>query len=199
MTKARPRNRPAWHMVAGRIARFLGIHFYDLYYGEKDLLKPPEPVIPSLPTEVRLATVEDLDSIIYRIGEETRREFDHNTVIGSVCYVAFHEDTVSGYIWVNRQIIDLVGMYVAKLPARHAFTHNAFVFPEYRGKRIYQYLRQTVCREMQKSDCLSIACLVDKANARPIRALKCEGIRFYNSPVLKLPFIKPIHFCRALA
>ena len=193
------KNRPAYQVIAGRIARFFGIHFFDLYYGEKLLTSPIDPVVPSLPTRVRLATAEDLNRIICRIGGEIQREFDHNSAISSTCYVALHEDTVSGYIWVNRQLIDLVGMYVAKLPARHSFSHNAFIFPEYRCKKIYQYLRHAVCSEMYKSGCLSIACLVDKANTRSIEVLKNEGIEFHNAAVLKLPGIKPVHFCRALA
>ncbi len=192
-------SRPAWHVLAGRVARFFGIHFYDLYYCERALSSSVEPVVPSLPTRVRLATTEDLNRIICRIGGEIRRKFDHNAAIDSVCYVACHEDTITGYIWVNRQIIDLVGIYVAKLPARHSFSHDAFVFPEYRCKNIYQYLRHVVCSEMYESGCVSIACFVDKANIQPIKILKRQGMEFHNAPVLKLPFINPIHFCRVLA
>jgi hypothetical protein len=193
------RNRPSWQVVAGRISKFFGIQFYDLYYGEKVLLPPLEPVVPSLPTEVRLATPEDLNKIINRIGGETKREFDHNIAIDSTCHAAFHRGTITGYLWVNRQVIDLKGMYVAKLPARHSFSHHAFVFPEYRSKKIYQYLRHAVCSEMYNSGCLSIACFVDKANTQPIKVLKHEGIEFHNAAVLKLPGIKPVLFCRALA
>jgi len=193
------KSRPAWHVLAGRVARFFGIHFYDLYYCERALSSSVEPVVPSVPTRVRLATTEDLNRIICRIGGETCRKFDHNAAIDSICYVALHEDTVTGYIWVNRQIIDLVGMYVVKLPARHSFCHNAFVFPEYRRKKIYQYLRHAVCSEMYASGCVSIACFVDKANTQPIKVLKRQGMKFHNAPVLKLPFVNPIHFCRVLA
>ena len=193
------KKRPAWQVVASRIARFFGVRFYDLYYGERKLLPLLEPVIPSPPTEVREATDEDLNAIIRRIGGKAQKEFDHNIAIDSTCYVALHEDTIMGYIWVNQQIIDLVGMYLTKLPARHSFSHNAFIFPEYRRKKIYQYLRHTVCSEMYESGCLSIACLVDKANTWTIEALKHEGIKFHNAAVLKLPGLKPILLCRAIA
>jgi len=145
-----------------------------------------------------LATIEDLDGIARRTGGETRKAFDHNIGMGSRCFVAFHKGTVTGYLWVNRQIVELVGMHVAKLPTGHSFSHSAFVFPEYRSKKIYQYLRYVVCTEMYESGCLAIACLVDKANTRSIDVLKKEGHDFRHAGVLKLPGNKFILLCRAL-
>jgi len=191
------RKRPAWQSFAGRFGRLFGIQFYDLYYCEKPLSQPFEPVIPSLPIQVRLATNKDLSRIINRLGEDTRKVFDYNTSIDSSCYVAVHGDMITGYIWANRQFIDMVGMQVAKLPAGHSFSHNAYVFPEYRHKQIYRYLRQVICSEMYKSGFLSIACFVDKANTGPLKVFEREGMKFHNAPVLKLPLIRPIHFCRA--
>ena len=192
------RNRSAWQVVAGRIARFFGIHIYDLYYGEKGLLSPLEPVVPSPPTEVRLATPEDLNRIICSIGGTTRRKFDHNIAVYS-CHAAFHEGTITGYLWVNRQVIDMKGMYVAKLPPKSSLVRNVFVLPEHRRKRIFRYLFRAVCNEMHKAGFLSITCLIDKANSQSVEAFKNEGFEFHNAAVLKLPRIKPILFCRALA
>jgi len=198
MTNTSPRNRPAYQSVAGRIARVFGVQFYDLCYGQRDLSPPSESVVPTISIEVRRATTEELDRIVRRIGGGARGGFDHNIAINSTCYIAIHEGTVTGFLWVNRQVADLVGMHVAKLPAGHSFSHNAFIFPEYRGNKIYQYLRQAVCNELYESGCVSIACFVDKANTQPINVLKREGMEFHNAPVLKIPFINPIHFCRVL-
>ena len=191
--------RSVWQVVAGRIARVFGIRFYDMYYGHRNLFPPVAPVSPSVPYEVRLANSTDLDKIVSLIGGKTRKDFNHNIAIRSSCYIAIHDVSVAGYLWVNQRIVDLAGMYLAKLPPRHAFSHNAFVFPEYRGKKIYQQLRAAVCSEMYKSGCVSVACLVDKANIRSIHVLRQEGIEFHGAGILKLPGIKPILFCRALA
>lgn len=192
------KNRPAFHVVAGQVARFFGIHFYDLYYGQKNLLSCSEPVVPLLQTQVRMATPEDLSTIICRIGGEVQKDFDHNITINSACYVAVHDGVIAGYLWVNRQIIDLIGMYLAGLPPKNSFMHNVFVFPEHRRKRIFQFLFCAVCHELQKAGFLSIACLVDKANKSSVEALKCVGLELHNAIVLKLPGVKPVLFCRAL-
>jgi ribosomal protein S18 acetylase RimI-like enzyme len=163
------------------------------------LLSLSEPVIPLCQAQVRIATPEDLNSIISRIGGETQKAFNHNAAIGSTCYVAVHEGVIAGYLWVNRQIIDLIGMHLAGLPPRNSFMHNVFVFPEHRRKRIFQFLFCAVCHEMQKAEFLSIACLVDKANKPSVEAFKGVGIQLHNAIVIKLPWAKPVLLCRALA
>ncbi len=191
--------RPAFQVVIGQIARFFGIHVYELYYCQKDLLSPFEPVIPLLQAQVRIATSADLNSITCRGDGEIQKAFDHNVAIGSACYVAVHEGTIAGYIWLNRRVVDLTGMYLAPLPSKNSFLHNAFIFPEHRRKRIFQFLFHAVAHEMQKAEFLSIACFVDKANRPSVEALKCTGVRFHNAVVLKLPGVKPVLFCRAFA
>ncbi len=190
-------NRPIYQVVAGRIARCFGIHFYDLYYGEKDLKSLSEPVAPLLQTHVRMATPKDLNEIICRTGGEIQKQFDHNLAINSTCYVAVYHDMVTGYLWVNRQIIDLIGMYVAELAHRNSYVHSVFVFSEHRRKRIFQFLFDATCHELQKAGYLSITCLVDKANRPSVKAFKHAGIKFHNAAILKLPGIKPVFYCRA--
>jgi len=185
-------NRPAFQVAAGRLARFFGIHFYDLYFGKKELLSPPEPVVPLLQIQVRIATAEDLDRIIYRIGGGIQKEFDHNISISSTCYVAVHEGNISGYLWLNQHIINLVGMQVTRLPPLSSFMHGVFVFPEHRRKKIFQLLFLRACQDMQRTGFVSITCLVDRANKQSVEAFKHMGIGFQNAPILKLPGIKPL-------
>lgn len=199
MEMASPKNKPAVQVVAGRIARFFGIRFYDLYYGEKNLLSPPKSAVPSLPSEVRLATPGDLDRIICQVAGDTCTVFDHNNAIDSRCYVAFHEGAIAGYLWVNENVIDLLGMHIADLPPKSSFVHSLMVFPEHRRKGMFQYLFGAACKEMYTAGFHRVTCLVDKANRPAVEAFKHEGMEFHNAPVLKIAGIKPVCFCRALA
>ena len=193
------KNRPAWHRPAGRIARIFGIYYYDLYYGEKNLVSLLETEIPNSHTMVRQATPQDLDTIFHRSGAAKRAQLEHNLDIGSTCYAAIHQNTIAGYLWVNHQVLDLVGMHLAELAPKISLMHSVFVFPENRRKRIFQFLFRSVCKELFGAGILSITCFVDKANSWPIEAFNREGFRFHNASVLKLPLIKPVVFCRALA
>jgi len=186
-------------MVAGRLARLLGIRFYDMYLARRDLSPSAETSARPGPCEVRLATEEDLTTIVSLFGGEIREHLGHYRSIGSTCYVAGREGRIAGYLWVNHRIVELKGMYLAKLPAGHAFTHAAFVSPEFRGRGIYQHLRISVCNELYKSGFSVVACLIDKANHGSIKVLEQENMTFYAAAILKFPVIRPILFCRALA
>jgi len=192
-------NRPVWQMVAGRLARIFGIRFYDMYLARRDLSPSAKPSLQPGPCEVRLATDRDLETIASLLGGEIRDHFDQYISIASSCYVADQGGKIAGCLWVNHHVVELQGMRLAKVPARHAFTHGALVLPEFRGQGIYRYLRDAVCGELHRSGFVSVACLVDKANHRSIRVLRQEGMEFYSANILKLPAVGPILFCRVLA
>jgi hypothetical protein len=192
-------SRPVWQTIAGRLARIFGIRFYDMYLAHRNLSPSAEPSARPRPCEVRLATDQDLETIASLLGGETRDDFDRYKSIGSRCYVADQDSKIAGCLWVNHHVVELKGMRLAKVPAGHTFTHGAFVLPEFRGQRMYRYLRDAVCGELYKSGFGSVACLVDKANHLSIRVLQQEGMEFYSANILKLPVIGPILFCRALA
>ena len=93
----------------------------------------------------------------------------------------------------------MVGMRVATLAGESSFVHSVFVYPEHRRKGVFQLLFRTTCHELQEAGCLTVACLVDKANRQSVEAFKRAGIRFRGAAVLKLPGFKPLFFCRALS
>lgn len=192
-------DRPVWQMVAGRLARLLGIRFYDMYLARRDLSPSAESPARPRACEVRSATGQDLETIVRLLGGDIRDDFDHYLSIGSRCYIADHEGKIAGYLWVNHHCVELKRMYLAKLPAGYSFTHGAFVFPEFRGLKIYRHLRDAVCGELHESGFVSVACLIDKTNHRSIRVLGQEGMEFHNAGILKLPVFRPILFCSALA
>ena len=190
--------RPAWHGFAGRLAGLFGIRFYDMYYAHRALSSSTDS--PDLPiaAQVRLATAKDLDAIVSRQGTSMRAGFTHCQDIGSTCYVGLEGASIAGYLWVNRQVVEMAGMHLARLPPGHAFSHGAYVFPEYRNRKFYQALRATVCNEMRNAGCHFMACLVDKAQAPSIHVLSREGMNFQHAAVLKLPGFRPIVMCNAL-
>ena len=192
-------NRPAWQSVAGRLARILGIRFYNMYLARRELSPFAGTSTQPDSCEVRLATDQNLETIAGLMGREIREDFGYYRSIGSACYVAEHEGEIAGYLWVNHHTVELKRMYLAKLPAGHSFTHGAFVFPEFRDRGIYRHLRYAVCNELQQSGCVAVACLVDKANLPSINVLGQEGMEFYSAAILRFPVIRPILFCRALA
>jgi ribosomal protein S18 acetylase RimI-like enzyme len=178
--------------VLSRLAGFFGIRFYDLYYVEKSLLTEIETVDSSIALIVREATAQDLENIMERLGPKTRKNFHTAGAIGSTCFVALHEGNIAGYTWMNRRYIDLVGHIAAKLPAEGSYSYNSYVFPEYRGKRVFQSMIRLVYLKMQQENRKFTANLVDKDNLPSITARERFGATFQNARFLKLPGFHPL-------
>jgi len=189
-------NRKALHQrIFHRLmweASLIGIHFHYLYYAENSLLGNIEAIEASIPVEIRKATEYDLNDMTKRSNPKSGEYFEHATAIGSTSYVAINQNKVAGYIWVNRRIIDLLGMYIIDLPENGCYTHRAFVYPEYRRKRVFQSLLHSVYRDMKNKGCIFAGALIHKPNIPPIAVHKRLGAKFQNAHILKLPRIKPI-------
>jgi len=184
--------------VLGRMAGFFGVHYFDLYYGEKDLRSGVEAVVSPIDLEIRRADEEDLEYVIGRMGPEIAKNFDHAKSIGSVCYVAVHDSKIAGYSWVNREVVDLVGMCVARLPQEGSYNYNSLVFEEFRGKKVFQNLMGAVYREMREEGCTFTANLVAKLNTPSVAARERFGVKFQGVRFVKFPLLDPISIGRRI-
>ena len=194
MTSSRYQRRPAWQTMAGRLSRMFGAGYYDLFYGKKSLLSLTAPVHAGLALEIRMAEPGDLEEITRRQEGYSSALFDQYTTLGSDCYVAHHGGELQGFLWINRQSMQFLGMKLPQLPLGHCFVHSVFVFPAARRKGVFQFLFRTVCDELSKDGYQSICCLIDRMNFVSIQAFGNEGTRFRLAPILKLPGIRPILF-----
>jgi hypothetical protein len=184
--------KPLLQRVASRLAGFFGIRFYDLYYVEKSLLSEIEAVDSPIELTIREATGQDLETIMDRLGPEIRKNFHNAGALGSTCFIALHQGNITGYTWMNRRYIDLVGHIAAKLPAEGSYSYNSLVFPEYRGKRVFQSMIRLVYLKMKQENRRFTANLVDKDNLPSIAARERFGATFQNARFLKLPGFRPL-------
>jgi ribosomal protein S18 acetylase RimI-like enzyme len=178
--------------ILSRTAGIFGVRYFDLYYGEKDLRAGVETVSSPIDLDVRRAGEKDLDYIIGRLGPEAKRNFDFAKSIGSVPYVAVHDEKIAGYSWCNREMVDLVGMCVARLPREGSYNYNSLVFEEFRGKKVFQSLMGAVYRDMREAGGTFTANLVAKENKASVAARRRFGVRFQGVRFIKLPFADPI-------
>jgi len=184
--------KPALKRILSRTAGLFGVRYFDLFYGEKDLRAGVETVSSPIDLDVRRADEKDLDCIIGRLGPGTRKNFDFAKSIGSVPYVAVHDEKIAGYSWANREVVDLVGMCVARLPKEGSYNYNSLVFEEFRGKKVFQSLMGAVYREMKEAGCAFTANLVAKENQASVAARRRFGVKFQGVRFIKLPFADPI-------
>ncbi|MFC1654446.1 GNAT family N-acetyltransferase [Myxococcota bacterium] len=190
---------PPIKLILARTAGLFGVYYYNLWYGEKDLRAGVEAVASPIDLEVRRAKAEDLDYIIGRLGSDIKKNFEHAKSIGSFSYVGVHEGKIAGYSWANREVVDLVGACVARLPREGSYNYNSLVFKEFRGKKVFQSLMAAVYREMRAEGCTFTANLVAKLNAPSVAARKRFGVKFQGVRFVKLPLLDPVPIGRRIA
>ena len=83
-------------------------------------------------------------------------------------------------------------MFITDLPTNGSYTHGGYVFPEYRGKKIFQSLKHSVYTDLKSKGCYFTGALVDKTNVVSILVQKRFEARFQNARLLKLPGIEAI-------
>lgn len=178
--------------LIGRLVRPLGVRFFDVFYLEKDLRGELERIESPLALEVRPAVEADLAAIVARSEPEIAVRFDQAKAIGSICYVATHAGEIAGYTWLNRKFVDMGGLLVARLPAAGAYNYESLVFPEFRGRKIFQCMMGAVYADMKAAGCTFTANLVDTHNAASIAARRRYGVAFQSARFLGIPLLGAI-------
>lgn len=192
MSAPRPvTTKPAWQRAASRVAGIVGVRYYTMLYGERSLLGEIERIEARLDLDVRAATPPELERIRGLMSSPDAYLAGRAVEQGGECLVAWDGETVAGYSWLNRERITLLGDPVCELVPGGGYTFFSFVWPEYRGKRVFQALTGAVYSRL-KAEGFRFCCnLVDRNNAGSIGARAKYGVVYQPAPILKLPGLHP--------
>ena len=180
-------HKPLIQRIASHIAALFGVRFYNLLYGERSLLEKIETVIPTLEVRVETASEEELEAVLSRLPPEQSRYCLTAREVGSECWIAWHGEEIAGYLWVNRQQVNLLGWHLFELPESGVYTYNSYVWPEYRGRKIFQRATEVVYKHLQAEGFAFCCGLIDRSNAASIGARRIFGLVYQPAPVLKIP------------
>ncbi|RJP65263.1 MAG: hypothetical protein C4532_17860 [Candidatus Abyssobacteria bacterium SURF_17] len=172
---------------ASRTLRLLGIRFYDSFYLEKNLGTNIEPVAPSIELDISPATKGDINEIIRTREQAVLNRFQIAEAFEGVCYCAKQGKQITGNIWVTRKAIILDDFHVADLPPDGAYLFGAYVFSCYRGKKVYQSLRDHAYSTVRDAGCAFAASLVGRNSIPAVVARNRSGLLFQDARLLKLP------------
>lgn len=175
----------------GNLAGKLGFNFLHMYYGEKDLNEPIPNIQAPINVEISCANAEDLEQIKRLISPGQVRMIQSYTDFGDTCLVAKCDGEIAGYSWWNRSEIRYGAYTLVRLPENMGYTFGSFVFPEFRGKKIFQCLTCAVYSSLKAQGCEFCCNLVDQANGPSVGARRNLGATFQPVRILKLPLIRP--------
>jgi ribosomal protein S18 acetylase RimI-like enzyme len=184
--------------LAGRLAGLFGVHYYTMLYSEKSLVGEIEHIEAPDALEVRPASADDLEAIFARQTEEEERLGRRIHESGGQCLIAWWQDEMAGYSWLHRDRVLLLGDPLRRLPPEGGYTFNSWVWPEFRGRKVFQVLTEHVYRTL-KAEGLAFCCnLVDRNNGGSIGARRKFNVAVRPAPILKLPGLDPFPLERRL-
>ena len=177
---------PAW---LKKPLKHLGIYTFNVYYCEKDLTEPYQPVEARIPIRVQEATEQHKDQIYSRAEQAEKSRIELFRKAGDTCLVALDGNKIAGYTWYNNRAVKLGGVRVKNLPRGGAFMCGSVVYPEYRGKKLFQSLISQVIKRLKSENYRFLSNMVDLNNPVAIRARERFITRRLGVKVVVLPLI----------
>lgn len=175
----------------GNLAGKFGFYFLRMYYGEKDLNEPIPNIQAPTNLDISCANVEDLEQIKRMLPPNQARLLQRYADLGDTCLVAKCDGKIAGYSWWNRREIRFGIHTFVRLPENMGYTFGSLVFPEFRGKKIFQCLTCAVYSSLKAQGCEFCCNLVDQANGPSVGARRNLGATFQPVRILKLPRLRP--------
>lgn len=184
--------------LAGGLAGLFGVRYYTMLYSEKSLVGEVEHIEAPDALEVRPASAEDLEVIFARQSGSEEELGRRILELGGECLIAWRQEEMAGYSWIHRDRVLLLGDPLTALPPEGGYTFNSWVWPEFRGRKVFQVLTEHVYRTL-KAEGLTFCCnLVDRNNGGSIGARSKFHVAVRPAPILKLPGLDPFPLKRRL-
>jgi hypothetical protein len=186
-------HKGALRLVSSRLASRLGFRWYDMYYLERSLKKALPEFEASLPLECSVASEADEQEILANRELFTHRRLKHRFASeGICCYVARSQGRLVGYSMLRRGLMDITGLDAREIPIRQMphdtwLTHDAFVWPQFRNRRIFHALLLHVHQERKAAGDIRICNLIDPANLGSLKVHLDMGARSQRVKFLKMP------------
>jgi hypothetical protein len=154
-----------------RIDRYVYIlKFIELQFFESGIV-----VRPKIDFKIVQALESDMDFIKSRLPEDWSQRIEYSKENNCEFYVA-KGAKIYGFTTVNYDAIEMANGYIVrKLSDNQAYSFLSFVFPEYRGNRVFQKLKLDVCRMLLQRGIKDIFAFIDVANAASIKAQTNAG------------------------
>ena len=187
-----PRRKSALRRRLSELAARCGVRVFAMYFGRRDLtgtLPAADPKIDLTITEAREA---DLRHLAQLLGHTADDPFARHRASGGVCLIAWAAADPAGYAWINRRQMNLLDLKICDLPDHVGYVTDGYVFPAYRGNKIFQALTCAMYAWLRDRGCRVAGNLVDRANQPSIAARRRLGVTFHPVWILKLPALPPI-------
>jgi len=174
-----------------RAFRRVGFRRVRFNYFETDLRDREFHVPAGIEVAVRRVPPDEIRQRLEELGEFGFRGGERGAAAGDRCYFAEVEGQLAGYSWISTQGIRNGRHLLSPVAPKGVYSYLSFVFPDYRGNKLFQRMLCHIYRELQDEG-YEFACnLVSRQNVRSIRSRQRFDAVGKPISLLFLPGTKP--------
>lgn len=175
--------------------KIFGVAVHRSYFISFDLSDPIKTIEPPISLETRPASDEEIKRIIMlkdKIGNELYSGLnEHAAKNRHTCIIALHDGKIAGYSWIIKDRIEFTKKKVKALKGG-AYSYNSFVFPEFRGKKVFQKLIERSYWAL-KDEGYDFCCnLVNVENIASVKAREKFGESISRVWIIENPVMRPL-------
>jgi len=167
--------------------KIFGIRLHRMYYFEQDLRKPVGFVESPIPINVKKTSKEDTDELLKLLNIGEKKRFEECLKENYICYIAKNEEKIAGYGWINTEDI-FFNRSIGTIAKNGAYSFDNFVFPEFRGKKVFQKIITAYCEDLHNRGYEFVCNLTEVSNIPAVKARENLSTKKKLVFIILLPF-----------
>jgi ribosomal protein S18 acetylase RimI-like enzyme len=173
-----------------KILKIFNIYFAQLFYFEVNLDKLNKDI--EVAGNISIKEVNQTELLILEglVDESYKSKIRFSRSIKSRYFFAYDNDKIIGFIFLNEKYIVFERWKIKRLSQGGSFIYCGYIFPEYRGKKIFEKLVFEVYKKARKEKKRFCCCFVSIYNKA---AIKCQEKFSYNKIKVFLIHFKGIN------
>jgi len=123
-----------------KILKKLKIELFRVYFYERDLHKEVQTVKADVELDIRPTCQQDLEILLNITEEPFKSRLKNYNLDKFHGLIAWHNNKIAGYTWFRDDYLYILKYKIKKLPPNSVMGFDSYVFPEYRGKKVFSQI-----------------------------------------------------------
>jgi GNAT superfamily N-acetyltransferase len=168
--------KTAWSGFRYILRKTLGIHWQTIIFFERQVSEPITEVVPKIPVQIRIATVDDIDKFKNMFDDKKCNLLRQRFTRGEICFVAVVGEKVIAQQWVSySDEYDPDNRLTVKVNSNEGYFFDTYVLPEYRNNRLHSALVASGLKYIYDRGLKKAIGIVVKNNTYSIKATLSQG------------------------
>jgi hypothetical protein len=168
--------KTAWAGFKYILRKTLGIHWQTIIFFERQVSEPISEVVPKIPVQIRIATIDDMDKFNNMFDEHKCNLLRQRFTRGEMCFVAVDGEKVIAQQWISSSDeYDPDNRLKVKVNSNEGYFFDTYVLPEYRNNKLHAALVASGLKHIYDRGLKKAIGIVVKNNTYSIKATLSQG------------------------